>query len=301
VVAERSDPSPACRYGGGVRVLVTNDDGVEAPGIVALAARLHRAGHEVLVVGPDADRSGAGAAIGPLHRSEPIPMAERHLPALGGVRVIALERPPATAVYLACLGAFDFRPEVVASGINPGANTGHLVLHSGTVGAALTAVGLGVPALAVSLKWSEEPYEWATAAELAVPALEWVARRPGPPAALNLNVPNVPLHAVRGVRGAELAPYGEVWVAAADVREGDVRIEFRGADHEPSPESDAASVLAGWATLTLLHGIAADPAPDAAAAVAAVLGERPSGASTASGAPTATGAPTGPGTRTGGT
>lgn len=290
----RSGAAAPGRYGEGVRVLVTNDDGVEAPGIVALATRLHRAGHDVLVVGPDSDRSGAGAAIGPLHRSEPIPMAERHLPGLAGIRVIALERPPATGVYLACLGAFDFRPDVVASGINPGANTGHLVLHSGTVGAALTAVGLGVPALAVSLKWSEEPYEWATAAELAVPALEWVARRPGPPAALNLNVPNVPLPAVRGVRGAELAPYGEVWVAAADVREGDVRIEFRGADHEPSPESDAASVLAGWATLTLLHGIAADPAPDAAAAVAAALGERTADL------PTGPAGPTGPGYRTGG-
>lgn len=255
-----------------MRVLVTNDDGVEAPGIVALAARIRAAGHDVVVVGPDSDRSGAGAAIGPLHRSEPIPMAERRVPGLEGIRVVALERPPATAVYLACLGAFDGRPDVVASGINPGANTGHLVLHSGTVGAALTAVGLGVPALAVSLKWSEAPYEWETAAALAVPALEWVAARPGPPAALNLNVPNLPLREVRGVRAADLAPYGEVWVASADVREGDVRIEFRGSDHGPAPDSDAASVLAGWATLTLLHGIAAAPAHDAADAVAAALG-----------------------------
>ncbi len=96
--------------------------------------------------------------------------------------MLAIERPPATAVYLACLGAFGARPDIVASGINPGANTGHLILHSGTVGAALTAAGLGVPALAVSVKWSETGYHWETAAQLAVPALDWVAAataRPG--------------------------------------------------------------------------------------------------------------------------
>ena len=101
---------------------------------------------------------------------------------LPDVPVLAIERPPATAVYLACLGAFGDRPDVVASGINPGANTGHLVLHSGTVGAALTAAGLGVPALAVSLRWSEDgEYQWDTAGALAVPALEWVARGDGTP------------------------------------------------------------------------------------------------------------------------
>ena len=247
-----------------MRVLVTNDDGVESPGIVALTRALHEAGHDVFVVAPATDLSGAGASIGPLHRSEPIPVAEHHWDDLPDVTVLAIERPPATAVYLACLGAFGARPDVVASGINPGANTGHLILHSGTVGAALTAAGLGVPALAVSVKWSETGYCWETPAKLAVPALDWVATGDGPTRVLNLNVPNVPLDQVLGVREAALAPYGEFWVASSDIRSGDLRIEFQGPAIEPGGDTDASLVVAGYATVTPLLGIVASPLKGAA-------------------------------------
>lgn len=250
-----------------MRVLVTNDDGVGSPGIMALAAALHHAGHDVQVVAPLSDLSGAGASIGPLHRSERIPVAERHWPELPDVQVLAIERPPATAVYLACLGAFGVRPDVVASGINPGANTGHLVLHSGTVGAALTAAGLGVPALAVSMKWDEHAaYHWETAAALAVPALEWVLTEPGP-SVLNLNVPNRPIQELRGVRDAELAVYGEFWVASADLRDGDLRIEFKGKTDTPEAGTDEALLLDGYATVTPLLGIVAAPLKGAGTSV----------------------------------
>jgi 5'-nucleotidase len=254
-----------------MRVLVTNDDGVESPGILALARGLAGAGHDVFVVAPASDLSGAGASIGPLHRSEPIPVAARHWPELPDVPVLAIERPPATAVYLACLGAFGARPDVVASGINPGANTGHLVLHSGTVGAALTAAGLGIPALAVSIKWSETgSYEWETAVRHTVPALDWVAARdPGErtPRLLNLNVPNRPADEVLGVRDASLAPYGEFWVASSDIRSGDLRIEFQGPADQFDESTDAALVAAGYATVTPLLGIVAAPLKGAAESV----------------------------------
>jgi 5'-nucleotidase len=251
-----------------MRVLVTNDDGVESPGILALATALHAAGHDVFVVAPASDLSGAGASIGPLHRSEPIPVAPRTWPDLPDVDVLAIERPPATAVYLACLGAFGARPDVVASGINPGANTGHLILHSGTVGAALTAAGLGVPALAVSIKWSETGYHWDTAARLAVPALEWAAVQDADgPRVLNLNVPNRPLDEVLGVRDANLAPYGEFWVASSDIRSGDLRIEFQGPAQQFDESTDAALVVAGYATVTPLLGIVASPLKGAAESV----------------------------------
>jgi 5'-nucleotidase len=242
-----------------LRVLVTNDDGVASAGIMALAGALHGAGHDVRVVAPATDLSGAGASIGPLHRGEPIPVAERHWPELPGVSVSAIERPPATAVYLACLGAFGDRPDVVASGINPGANTGHLVLHSGTVGAALTAAGLGVSALAVSLRWSEDGvYHWETAAELAVSALDWVVDGDAP-RVLNLNVPNRPFADLRGVREATLAPYGEFWVASADLRDGDLRMEFTGKTDDFDPATDEALLTEGYATVTPLLGIVAAP------------------------------------------
>jgi 5'-nucleotidase len=261
-----------------VRVLVTNDDGVESPGILALARALHEAGHDVFVVAPASDLSGAGASIGPLHRSEPIPVASRTWPELPDVPVLAIERPPATAVYLACLGAFGARPEFVASGINPGANTGHLILHSGTVGAALTAAGLGISALAVSMKWSDTGYHWETAATLAVPALDWATAGPDPGGersgprgnatrVLNLNVPNRPLGEVLGVREARLAPYGEAWVASSDIRSGDLRIEFQGPAEDFDESTDAALVVAGYATVTPLLGIVSAPLKGAAESV----------------------------------
>jgi len=258
-----------------MRVLVTNDDGVESAGMVALTKALHEAGHDVFVVAPASDLSGAGASIGPLHRSAPIPMAQHHWAELPDVPVLAIERPPATAVYLACLGAFGARPDVVASGINPGANTGHLILHSGTVGAALTAAGLGVPALAVSMKWSETGYFWETAAQLAVPALDWVTEGDGPPRILNLNVPNVPIADVLGVREAALAPYGEFWVAASDISSGDLRIEFQGPAIDPEGATDASLVAAGYATVTPLLGIVAAPLKGAAKSVENALERDP--------------------------
>ena len=249
------------------RVLVTNDDGVGSPGILALATALHRAGHHVQVVAPLADLSGAGASIGPLHRANRIPVAQRCWPELPDVEVLAIERPPATAVYMACLGAFGERPDVVASGINPGANTGHLVLHSGTVGAALTAAGLGISALAVSLRWDEHAnYHWSTAADLAVAALDWVVAEPGP-RVLNLNVPNRPLNELRGVRDATLAAYGEFWVASADIRDGDLRIEFKGKTDTPETGTDEALLSEGYATVTPLLGIVAAPLKGAGTAV----------------------------------
>jgi 5'-nucleotidase len=256
-VSERSGPD----------VLVTNDDGVASEGIVALARSLLDAGYRVRVAAPATDLSGASASIGPLHRAESIPGSTREWPELPGVEVLAVERPPATIVYLACLGAFGGRPDLVASGINPGANTGHLVLHSGTVGAALTAAGLGVSALAVSMRWSEDAsYHWSSAAALTLPALDWVQRAPAPHV-LNLNVPNRPLDEILGVRDATLAPYGQFWVASADIRDGDLRMEYHGKEESSDPATDEALLAEGYATVTVLAGIVAAPAADAGARI----------------------------------
>jgi len=237
-----------------VRILVTNDDGVTAPGLRVLAEALHHAGHDVLVVAPDSDRSGAGAAIGALHQSGSIPVVEHRWDPLP-IRVLSLDAPPATGVYAACIGGFGDPPDAVVSGINPGANTGHLVLHSGTVGAALTGAGLGVPGVAVSMKWSDHGYHWDTAARLAVAACPWIEGL-REPVVLNINTPNVAFDDLRGVREARLASYGEVWLTSAHTRAGDLRMEFEGRTHDPDPESDAALVLAGFATVTPLVGIA---------------------------------------------
>lgn len=245
-----------------MRVLITNDDGVEAPGLHALATAIAADGHDVVVVAPSGERSGSGAAIGRLHRSGPVAWTEVHWSDLPGAAVHSVDLPPAAAVYAGCLGAFGARPDVVASGVNPGLNYGHLVIHSGTVGAALTAAVLGIPAIAVSIGWGEEE-EWMTAATLASAALPWLATA-SPATVLNLNVPNLAAAAVRGVRPARLGPFNETW--SATTSPGELLLEYVGHDHEPAADTDLAIVRTGYAAVTVLGGPGVDDARADAAA-----------------------------------
>jgi 5'-nucleotidase len=134
-----------------MKVLVTNDDGIDAPGLHALAQALVADGRDVVVVAPARDMSGSGAAIGQVHLDQSIDARRVELPGLGGVPAYAVDGAPGLCVLAARLGGFGDPPDVVMSGINPGCNTGRAVLHSGTVGAALTAANFGVRGLAVSI------------------------------------------------------------------------------------------------------------------------------------------------------
>lgn len=238
-----------------MRVLVTNDDGVEAPGLLALTQAVVAAGHDVVVVAPSGERSGSGAAIGRLHRAGPIACTEAAWPDLPGVPVYALDVPPAAAVYAGVLGTFGTPPDAVVSGVNPGLNYGHLVLHSGTVGAALTAATVGVPGVAVSVAWAEHP-RWATAAAFVAPVLDWFARVEGSAPVVNVNAPDLALADVRGVRPGTLAPFLEQW--NAEHTPGEVHLEYVGRRDEPPAGSDLALVLAGYTSVTVLRGIGAD-------------------------------------------
>jgi 5'/3'-nucleotidase len=255
-----------------MRILVTNDDGVDSPGIHALARVLVADGHDVLVVAPTDDRSGAGASIGRMIGDGPPPVERRVWDELPDLSVHAIDAPPAMAVFATCLGAFGDLPDLICSGINPGANTGHLVLHSGTVGATLTGAGYGIPGVAVSIDWSiEKEYHWDVAARLAAAAVEWSAKPDGDVRVLNLNVPNLPLDELKGVREAELAPAGEVWVASADVSQGDLKIEISGRA-DPAPGTDVALVREGYVSVTPLMSIVRGPALGAADAIVDALG-----------------------------
>ncbi len=255
-----------------MRILVTNDDGVDSPGIHALAAALVADGHDVFVVAPTDDRSGAGASIGRMMGSGPPPVERRVWDELPDLPVHAIDAPPAMAVFATCLGAFGDLPDLIASGINPGANTGHLVLHSGTVGATLTGAGYGIPGVAVSIDWSVEgEYHWETAARMAASAVEWVAKPDGDPRVLNVNVPNLAFDEILGVREAELAPAGEVWVASADVSQGDLKIEITGRA-DSAPGTDVALVRDGYVSVTPLMSIVRAKARGAADAISDSFG-----------------------------
>lgn len=242
-----------------MRLILTNDDGIEGPGLHALARSCSDLGHDVLVVAPDEDMSGAAAAIGRLRPDRRIETRRAELPGLPEVAAHALAGPPGLAAMAACLGAFGEPPDAVVSGINAGPNTGHAVLHSGTVGAALTAATFGVSALAVSVDVSE-PMCWETAHPYVEAGLDLIAEAPSG-TVLNVNVPAVAPGHVRGLRWAKLDRFGLVRVAVAAASDRWVQMEYRETGAELDPESDTALLLDGYATITALEGIAEIP-PD---------------------------------------
>jgi len=254
-----------------MRVLITNDDGVDSVGIQILAAAIAATGeHEVLVVAPADDRSGTGAALGSFSPSEGgLQATAVTLPDAPGVAAWALEGTPAMCVLAAALGGFGERPELIVSGINAGLNTGRAVLHSGTVGAVLTGQNFGISGLAVSTALND-PWHWDTAASFAVQVLPMLLDAP-PRSALNLNVPALPFSEVRGVRWARLAPFGETRAAfvsdpepggaadggsaGADGERRRLRMELRLAEHDFDDDTDTGVVRDGWAALTTLVGV----------------------------------------------
>ncbi|MDP9445085.1 MAG: 5'/3'-nucleotidase SurE [Actinomycetota bacterium] len=234
-----------------MRALVTNDDGIDSTGLRTLAGVAVDAGLDVIVAAPDTEYSGTSAAFTALEADGRLLLHEHVLDGLGGVRALAVEAAPGFIVFAAAQGAFGPPPELVLSGVNHGRNTGHAVLHSGTVGAALTATTHGAPALAVSL--SAQCEQWDTAAAVTRRVLDWLLQHPvRRPVVLNVNVPDVPLRRLRGLHAARLAAFGAVQADIGEVGEGYVTMTFRGADAELEPGTDAALVADGWATVTPL-------------------------------------------------
>ena len=137
--------------------------------------------HEIVVVAPSSNYSGAGAAVGSVTDNTTIAYQRAVIEGRRGVEAYGLDASPALSVIAGALGAVGPKPDLVLSGINHGVNVGRSVLHSGTVGAALTASQLGISALAVSLRVGEGPDPWESAAGLAVTLIPMLAgHRPGP-------------------------------------------------------------------------------------------------------------------------
>jgi 5'-nucleotidase len=196
-----------------MRILVTNDDGIDSTGLCVLAQAMTAHG-EVVVAAPDQEYSGAAAAIGALHVMRP-EMRKAHIE--GVSEAWALSGPPALCVLFARLGLFGPPFDLVVSGINPGANVGRAVYHSGTVGAALTARNGGVSGVAVSQAvagfgiegqgWDDmlADMKWETAAQVASTVVAALLKElPADPVVVNVNVPNVGLDGITGWRHAEI-------------------------------------------------------------------------------------------------
>ncbi len=173
-------------------ILVSNDDGVHAPGIRALAKALAEIG-DVSVVAPDRERSAAGHSL-----TLQVPLRATRI----DDHTVSVDGTPTDCVMLAVRNLLPVRPDLVVSGINRGANMGDDLTYSGTVAAAMEGTLLGIPSMSVSLDRPDDgPYDYRAAAavarELALTVLEhglpeWTL--------LNVNVPHVPLDDISGIR-----------------------------------------------------------------------------------------------------
>jgi 5'-nucleotidase len=250
------------------RCLVTNDDGIRSEGVRILAQVALEAGLEVVVAAPMQECSGASASITAVEEDGHFVVEPRSLPGLeDACTVLAVGGLPAFIALTAMRGAFGPPPDIVLSGINNGPNTGYAVLHSGTVGAALTASTFGARAMAVSVNVRTRTVSgagiapsalkspcWDTAAEFARRTLpRLLESEPG--TVFNINAPNVPLDEVKGFEHARLARFGAVQTNVAERGEGYVKLALSEIDAEYEPGSDAALIAAGYATITPLQAV----------------------------------------------
>ena len=237
-----------------MRVLVTNDDGVTAPGLAALTRALVKwaddaaasggPGHEIVVVAPSSNFSGAGAAVGSVNDGTKILYHRARVSGAEQVDAFGLDASPALSVIAGALGAVGPKPDLVLSGINHGVNVGRSVLHSGTVGAALTASQLGISALAVSLRSGTDPEQWESAADLAVALIPMLAGAPAR-TVLNLNVPSLPLHEIRGLRWARVSGAGLIKAASGGAQAADFEAPNRPEMEGPAAAEGARAFMEG--------------------------------------------------------
>jgi 5'-nucleotidase len=179
-------------------ILVTNDDGVTAPGLLALAQEMRKIAN-VIILAPDRNWSGSGH-VKTLDR----PLRIKEVVLADGSTALSSDGAPSDCVALALLGYFDEKIDLVVSGINPMANLGHDVTYSGTVTAAMEAIIWDVPGLAFSLGTNEnhpQPLDYSMSACIARQIVEKVAQHKLQPGMLlNVNIPYLPLDQIKGTR-----------------------------------------------------------------------------------------------------
>lgn len=226
--AGRAAPTIRCTLPRTMKILICNDDGYQAPGIVALHAALSRVA-DVEVVAPEHNNSAKSNAL-TLH--SPLYVHQAH----NGFRYI--NGTPADCVHIALTGLLGYRPDLVVSGINNGANMGDDTIYSGTVGAAMEGYLFGIPSIAfsqVDKGWGEIEAAAQMAADIVrqMAAQDLVGQAPW---LLNVNIPNLPLHALRPMKLCRLgrrhaaervitqeSPRGETmyWIGSAGAAKDD--------------------------------------------------------------------------------
>jgi 5'-nucleotidase len=236
-----------------VRILLTNDDGVYAPGLRALRKELQKLG-EVIVVAPAGEQSAVGHSITlltPLLVQEVLDEDNRPMG-------WAVEGRPADCVKLALMELLPEPPDLVVSGLNAGSNAGINVLYSGTVAAAIEAAFFHRTSIAVSLEYTKpKPLDFPRAAALARQVIEQILDgRPADGTLFNVNIPSLEKGPVRGIRTVpqNVAPYLETFDRRVDPRG---RVYFWSNPDfscpEPHPDTDVTALAEGYVTVTPLQ------------------------------------------------
>jgi 5'-nucleotidase len=236
-----------------VRILLTNDDGIYAPGLRALLPELRKLG-EVIVVAPATEQSAVGHSVTlttPLVVQE---VQDEERRAMGW----AVEGRPADCVKLALRELLPEPPDLIVSGLNAGSNAGINVLYSGTVAAAIEGAFFRRTSIACSLEYTKlKPLDFPRGAELARRVIEQIlAQQPPEGTLFNINVPSPERGPIRGIRAVpqNVAAYVETY---------DRRIDPRGRMYfwanpdyrcpDPHPDSDVTALHEGWITVTPLR------------------------------------------------
>jgi 5'-nucleotidase len=228
-----------------VKILISNDDGYQAPGIIALFEALKSVA-DVTVVAPARDRSATSNSI-TVDRALRIGHADNGFHFVDGT--------PADCVHVAVTGFLDFRPDLIVSGINHGANLGDDTIYSGTVAAAMEGLLLGIPAIAMSLV-AKPAQHFQTAAQVALDLVKrFQTSPPLVPWLLNVNVPDVPLSELKGIRTVRLGkrhqaePVEKIVLADGSV---EWRVGPVGKAADAGPDTDFGVVTQGFASVTPL-------------------------------------------------
>ena len=235
---------------GTVQILLTNDDGIFAPGLAAMEQALLKLG-DVAVVAPATEQSGVGHSITFL-----MPLVAKEIFDGSRRRGWAVEGSPADSVKIGVAEFCPKRPDLVVSGINGGLNAGINVLYSGTVAAAIEGAFFGITSVAVSLEYDEQA-EFDKAAAIAVRIIQRILEQKGPePQLYNLNIPTQAIHGPLQVKTVPMGifRYGEKFEKRVDPRGRN----YFWATNEPVPppgerETDISALAKGFVTLTPLH------------------------------------------------
>jgi 5'-nucleotidase len=229
-----------------MKILLSNDDGYHAEGLAALARALAELA-DIVIVAPDRNQSGSSHS---LTLDTPLRVGRT------AEGVYFVNGTPTDCVHLAITGLLDAEPDMVVSGINHGANLGDDVLYSGTVAAAIEGRFLGLPAIAVSLV-SEKPQHLTTAAQVARNLVERLQANPLPAdTILNVNVPDLPVDALKGYQATRLGSRhrSEAIVAAQDPKGRPVYwVGPAGKGQDAGPGTDFHAIDAGYVSITPLQ------------------------------------------------